>query len=83
MIRSHQDPGHVALYISKHGQYRTDLASFDALMAEYADTPLPKLRADIQKLSDEHHGGNIDYSDLRTVTECLFILAELSGMATN
>ena len=76
-------PGHVSIYIAAHGAYETSAASFDALMTEYAGTPLPRLRADIQKLSDEQHGGGIDYSDLRTVTECLFILAELSGMATN
>lgn len=82
-INSRPAPGHVALYIAAHGQYQTDTASFDALLTEYGHLPVDKLRATVQKLGDEQHGGGIDYSDLRSVTECLFIMAELSGMATN
>jgi hypothetical protein len=76
-------PGHVSLRITDHGAYQTDIASFDALWAEYGHLKLDELRAQIQKFSDEQHGGGIDYSDLRTLTECMFIMAELSGMATN
>lgn len=82
-MQTRSKPGHLALYIAAHGQYETDTASFDALLAEYGTWSLPRLRAALQKLSDEQHGGGIDYSDLRSVTECLFIMAELSGMATN
>lgn len=83
MIRSTRKTGHVSLQIAAHGAYETDIASFDGLLAEYGTWSLEKFRSEIQCLSDEEHGGGIDYSDLRSVTECLFIMAELSGMATN
>lgn len=76
-------PGHVSLYIAAHGAYETSIEALDGLMAEHAAKSLPKLRKEIQTFSDEEHGGGIDYSDLRTITECLFILAELHGLATN
>lgn len=76
-------PGHVALCIPRHGQFETDVTSFDGLIAEYGSWSLESLRAKIQKVSVEEFGSDIDYSDLRTVTECLFILVELTGLATN
>lgn len=76
-------PGHVSLYIAAHGAYETSVRDFDTLMTEYSATPLPKLKQQLQRYSDEQHGGGIDYSDLTTVTECLFIWAELLGLATN
>jgi hypothetical protein len=82
-MQTRSKPGHLALYIPAHGQYETDTASFDTLLAEYGTWSLPLLRGAIQKLATEEHGMNIDYSDLRTVTECLFVMAELSGLATN
>lgn len=82
-MQTRSKPGHVALYIPAHGQYETDTASFDALLTEYGTWTLPRLREAVQKLATEEHGMDIDYSDLRTVTECLFVMAELSGMATN
>jgi hypothetical protein len=76
-------PGYVGAEIMNHGRYEMHIASFEALLTEYGSWSLPKLKAELQKLSDEQHGGGIDYSDLRSVLACLFIMGELSGMATN
>ena len=76
-------PGHASLYIAAHGAYETSTASFDQLLADYGHLNVVKFKALVQKLSDEEHGGGIDYSDLTSVTECLFIMAELTGWATN
>jgi len=82
-MQTRSKPGHLSLYIQAHGQYETDTASFDALMTAYGSWSLARLRVALQKLATEVHGMDTDYSDLRSVTECLFIMAELSGMATN
>ena len=83
VVRRGVPHGHVRAEIPGRGQYQTDTASFDALLAEYGSWDVKRLKAKLQKRSDEQHGGGIDYSDLRSVTECLFIMAELSGLATN
>lgn len=82
-IQTRTKPGHVALYIPVHGSYETTPQVLDMLMAEHLPDSVAGLRRKIQKFSDEEHGGGIDYSDLRSITECLFILAELHGHATN
>jgi hypothetical protein len=75
--------GHVGAEITNHGQYQMHIASFEALLVEYGSWDLRKFKAELQRLSDEQHGGGIDYSDLKSVLACLFIMGELSGMATN
>ncbi|MEU5403732.1 hypothetical protein ABZ348_31085 [Streptomyces sp. NPDC005963] len=74
---------HIRTYIPGRGQYQTSAERFDQLIAEYLPASPASLRAELQRLSDEEHGGHIDYSDLATVTECLLILGELRGFATN
>jgi hypothetical protein len=76
-------PAQVGAEIMNHGRYQMHIASFEALLAEYGSWDLKRLKAKIQKISDEEEGGGIDYSDLKSITACLFILGELSGMATN
>ncbi|WP_031513670.1 hypothetical protein [Streptomyces sp. NRRL F-5123] len=75
--------GHVRLRVTTHGSFQTSPESFDRLMAEYLPASPAELRAKLQRFSDEQHGSSIDYSDLTTVTECLMVLAELRGFATN
>lgn len=74
---------HVGAQIKNHGWYQMHIASFEALLAEYGSWDLRKLKAELQRLSDEQHGGGIDYSDLKSVLACLFIMGELSGVGTN
>jgi hypothetical protein len=76
-------PGHVGAEIMNHGQYQMHIASFETLLAEYGNWDLKRLKAKLQRTSDEEHGGGIDYSDLKSILACLFIMGELSGMATN
>lgn len=76
-------PNHVGAEIENHGRYEMHIASFEALLAEYGSWDLNRLKALLQKISDEEHGGEIDYSDLRSVLACLFIMGELTGQATN
>jgi hypothetical protein len=78
-----QPKGHVRMYVTNHGQYQTSADRFDQLIAEYLPASVESLRAQLQKFSDEEFGGGIDYSDLTSVTECLMILGELRGFATN
>lgn len=83
IINTRTKPGHVALYIPAHGSYETTPEALDELMAEHLPDSVAGLRRKIQKHSDEEMGQDIDYSDLKSITECLFILAELHGHATN
>ncbi|MEU9605441.1 hypothetical protein [Streptomyces sp. NPDC048057] len=69
--------------VTTHGQFQTSAEGFDRLIAQYLPASVESLRAQLQKFSDEEHGAGIDYSDLTTVTECLLVLAELRGFATN
>ncbi|WJN62614.1 hypothetical protein [Streptomyces phage phiScoe1] len=78
-----QSPGHVRMYVTTHGQYQTSAERFDQLIAEYLPASVESLRAEVDRLGNEEHGLGIDYSDLTTVTECLLILGELRGFATN
>lgn len=75
--------GHVKLYIQRHGSYQTSAERLDHLIATYLPASVEELRSKLQHFSDTEHGAGIDYSDLRTVTECLMVLAELHGYATN
>ncbi|MFJ7414657.1 hypothetical protein ACIQWZ_28235 [Streptomyces sp. NPDC098077] len=75
--------GQIRLRIAVHGYFQTSAESFDQLIAEYLPATPSDLRARLQTLSDEEYGEAIDYSDLNTVTECLMVLAELRGLATN
>ncbi|AVO22564.1 hypothetical protein PBI_PAEDORE_81 [Streptomyces phage Paedore] len=68
----------ITMNIKGHGQYQTDAEHFDMLMARHLPASVEELRAQIQERTTE-----IDYSDLATVTECLMVLAEYSGYATN
>jgi hypothetical protein len=74
--------GHIAMRITSHGWYQTTAERFDQLVAEYLPASVGDLRAQLQGISNDE-GWDIDYSDLTTVTECLFVLAELRGYATN
>lgn len=75
--------GHIAMRVTTHGCYQTSAESFDLLIAEYLPALPAELRAKLQRYADEEFGAGIDYSDLTTVTECLMVLAELRGYATN
>lgn len=82
VARSNARTGHITMRVGSHGFYQTSAEGFDYLLGEYLPASPAGLRDTIQRLSDEM-GQDIDYSDLRTITECLMVLAELRGMATN
>jgi hypothetical protein len=75
--------GHITMRVTTHGWFQTSAESFDRLMAEYLPASPAELRDKLQRYADENFGAGIDYSDLTTVTECLMVLAELRGYATN
>jgi hypothetical protein len=68
----------ITIELKGHGQYQTDAERLDVLISQYLPASVAELRASIQERSPE-----IDYSDLTTVTECLMVLAEYHGYATN
>ena len=73
------DTDNITISIRGHGEYQTTADGLDMLMYRYLPASVSELRAKIEQRS----GGEIDYSDLHTVTECLMVLAELDGCATN
>ncbi|MFJ3775243.1 hypothetical protein ACIPX0_26465 [Streptomyces sp. NPDC090075] len=75
-------PGHVEARITTHGWFQTSVERFDQLITEYLPATVEGLRAQLQQIAADD-GSDIDYSDLTTVTECLLVLAELRGFATN
>ncbi|ANZ13334.1 hypothetical protein ACH4YO_40660 [Streptomyces noursei] len=64
--------------LTGHGWYRTRAGAFDLMIMRYLPASVQDLRAKIRELNPD---ANVD--DLQTVTECLMILAELRGHATN
>jgi hypothetical protein len=66
--------------IGTHGAFQTYAARFDLLIARYLPASPRQLRALIEERAE---GSGIDYSDLDSVTECLMVLAEYDGLATN
>jgi hypothetical protein len=68
----------IRIHIAKHGWFQTTAYRFDLLIERYLPASPQGLRQQIEERSPE-----IDYSDVHTVTECLMILAELDGYATN
>ncbi len=71
---------YITINIEGHGTYQTRAGALDLLMQRYLPASIAELRAKIEEKSD---GNGIDYSDLSTVTECLMILGEYDGYATN
>ncbi|MCP9209566.1 hypothetical protein [Streptomyces cucumeris] len=67
----------IKIKLAGHGLFQTNGHHFDQLMAKYLPASVAELRDGIGERID------IDYSDLETVTECLMVLAELDGLATN
>lgn len=74
-----QRNGTIRAEIAGHGQYETTFAAFEAVQAMYDNDRLDRL---YQMLKEEHGDPGYDTSGL-TRTECLMILQELRGHATN
>lgn len=77
----------IGMSIGSHGSFETSAASLDVLMTRYLPG-LEKWIAEIGIVADlrsqiQARLPELDYSDLATVTECLMVLAELDGCATN
>lgn len=70
----------IAVTIQGHGRYQTSVEAMDLLIERYLPTSVAELRQEIISRSDYPA---THYDDLRTVTECLMILAEFDGFATN
>lgn len=70
-----RDTDVVSISIEKHGYFQTYPGYLDLAIQKY----LPASVEDLRKILAERSGGENDYSDLRYVTECLFILSEYDG----
>jgi hypothetical protein len=70
----------ITLRSSEHGQFQVSAESLDRLMDRYLPASPRQLRKLIEERAD---GSGIDYSDLTTITECLMVLGEYDGFATN
>lgn len=68
----------VSAIIEYHGYYQTTPENFDLAMQKYLPASIESLRALLNELN-ERNGNEIDYSDLKTITECLFVLSEYDG----
>lgn len=70
----------ITMIVGNHGEFQTDAAHFDLLMVEYVmgGQGFDSLMREIGELSPD-----VDYGDLTTISECLMVLAELRGYATN
>lgn len=67
----------ITLRSTVHGSFQVSAESLDRLMDRY----LPASPAQLRKIIAER--SEVDYSDLTTITECLMVLGELDGLATN
>jgi hypothetical protein len=74
-----QRNGTLRAEIAGHGQYETTFQAFEAVQEMYAGDPLRNL---YRYLKEDHGDPEYDTSGL-TRTECLMILQELRGHATN
>lgn len=74
-----QKPGTIRAEIAGHGTYETTFAAFEAVQAMYETEPLHML---CKRLKEEHGQPGYITKGL-TRTECLMILQELRGHATN
>jgi hypothetical protein len=74
-----QRNGTIRAEIAGHGQYETTFAAFEAVQAMYETDRLDAL----YKMLREEHGDPEYNTTGLTRTECLMILQELRGHATN
>lgn len=74
-----QKRGTIRAEIAGHGQYETTFAAFEAVQEMYAGDDLRTL---YRYLKEEHGDPEYDTSGM-TRTECLMVLQELRGHATN
>lgn len=69
--------------IPGRGRYTTTAEALDELLAEKAPFSLPALKRDIRHVAREELGFDDEYlasvDSLKTITECLLVLAELTG----
>lgn len=70
-----RDTDKVSITIKGHGYYQTTAEMFDKAMEKYLPASVATLRDVLREASE----GEEDFSDLTTVTECLFILSEYDG----
>ncbi len=68
----------VSMTVGVHGHFETSAEGFDYVLGRYLPASVGELRSIICERSP-----GIDYSDLIAVSQCLMILAELDGFATN
>jgi hypothetical protein len=74
-----QRHGTIRAEIAGHGQYETTFQAFEMVQASYDKVSLARL---YEMLKEEHGDPEYDTSGL-TRTECIMILSELRGHATN
>lgn len=69
--------------IPGRGLYTTTAEALDELIAEKAPFSLPSLKREIRHVAREELGFDDEYlasvAGLNTITECLLVLAELTG----
>lgn len=70
----------ISIHIHGHGWYQTSAERMDLLIERCLPASVAGLRQQIIDRGDYPAG---HYDDLHTITECLMILAELDGFATN
>jgi hypothetical protein len=70
----------IKVNIKGHGHYQLSVAGLDRVITAYLPASVSQLRDEICKTNGAEPR---EYADLVTVTECLVILGELHGYATN
>lgn len=72
------------LNIPGHGWFQTNAKNLDILLMKHMPATAEELRAFIRGNITMMEGAEDAkrYDDLRTVTECLLVIAQLTGLAT-
>jgi hypothetical protein len=74
-------PNRVTVQIKGLGTYQTTAEGLDLMIMKYLPSSISQLRSVIVNLEPERTSEEL--ANLRTITECLMVLAELNGYATN
>ena len=69
----------ITLGIPGHGRFRTSAYRLDMVMRKYLPASVLELRNHLSQEASNNGMESNTYEDLQTVTECLMVLAELSG----
>ncbi|MEU4534375.1 hypothetical protein AB0G15_05870 [Streptosporangium sp. NPDC023825] len=70
----------ITVEIPKHGRYKVSALAIDIMMSKYCPASVNELIEIISGLWRDNLGAEFENPEtVTTVTECLFILAELNG----